>query len=164
MKKTIATIGVATAAAVSGVGLALAGPSLAQTTTDVEPDAVETQEGTDGTEAEGRRGERSRGDRDGRGCNKVGGEVAEILGLEADEIRSRLDAGETLADIAEAEGVDPDALVEAMVAQATERLDDKVAEGRLTEDEAADKLASKTDRITDKVYGDDDADTDEADA
>jgi uncharacterized protein YidB (DUF937 family) len=85
--------------------------------------------------------------------------VAELLGIEADELRAQLDAGSTLAEIAEANGVDPDDLVDQMVADAAERIESKVADGRITEDEAAEKLAEKTDKIEDRVFGDDDADT-----
>lgn len=53
------------------------------------------------------------------------------------------DAGlETLAAIAEANGVNPDDVVAAAMTAATERTDAAVAEGRLTEDQAAELLAA----------------------
>ncbi|MGH1492998.1 MAG: hypothetical protein ACRBK7_26990 [Acidimicrobiales bacterium] len=158
MKKTLATIGVVTATAFAGMGLAtMASAQTADDGTTDEGNTI-TEDGTEDSGTEDRDGRR--GNRDGkRGCNKLEG-VAEILGLEVDELQAELEAGSSLAEIAEANGVDPDALVDQMVADATERVEAKVAEGRITEDEAADKLAEKSDRIEDRVFGNDDADAD----
>ncbi len=155
MKKTLATIGVVTATAFAGLGVAtVASAQVDEGSTDTGTDTESVEEGNED------RGER--GERRGRGgCNKLEG-VAELLGMEADELRAELDAGATLADIAEANGIDPDVLVDQMVADATERVESKVAEGRITEDEAAEKLAEKTERIEDRVFGEDDVDTSEA--
>ncbi len=153
MKKTLATIGATTAFAIAGLGLASV--ASAQTTdqddSQTDGDAETTETAPDEGRTDGRRGE-GRGHGRG-GCGSEA--LAEMLGLEVDELRAQLDAGATLAEIAEANGVDPDELVDQMVADATERIEDKVAEGRLTEDEAADKLADKAERIEDRVFGDD---------
>jgi hypothetical protein len=157
MKKTLVTIGATTALAFAGLGVA----SVASAQVDGTDGADSTENGTtiteDGERTErGERGER-RG-RNGRGCGPSEA-VAEILGMEQDELRAELEGGATLAEIAEANGVDPDDLVDQLVADATERIDEKVAEGRIDEAEAAEKLADKTERIEDKVYGTDTADT-----
>jgi lambda repressor-like predicted transcriptional regulator len=52
--------------------------------------------------------------------------AAEVLGLEVDALQERLQAGETLADIAEAEGVDVDTLIDALVDDARTRITDMV--------------------------------------
>lgn len=153
MKKTLATIGITSALAFAGLGVATV--ASAQTAdSDADTDNAESTESTEERTRDGRRGA-GRGHRGGGGC----GNVAELLGLEPEELRAQLDAGATLAEVAEANGVDADELVDLMVAEATERLDEKVADGRLTEDEAAERLADKAERIEDRVFGDDDADS-----
>lgn len=80
-------------------------------------------------------------------------EIAEILGMTTEELRTALSEDQTLADIAAANGVAVDDLVAVIVDGITERLDSAVADGRLTEDEAAEKLAEATERATDAVNG-----------
>ena len=48
------------------------------------------------------------------------------------QLRTRLEAGDSLADIAEAEGVTVDAVVEALVDAATAKIDEAVAAGDLS--------------------------------
>lgn len=96
------------------------------------------------------------GDRGRRGPGKFARSevLADLLGLDADDLRGQLRSGSTLAEIAAANGVDSDTLVEALVAQAVERIDAAVAAERITEDQAADKLADIETRIADKINGD----------
>lgn len=82
------------------------------------------------------------------------GAVLDTLGVSAEDLRTALADGQTLAEVAEANGVDVDTLVDAMVAEVTERLDQAVENERLTEDEAAEKLADASERITGLVNGD----------
>ncbi len=165
MKKTLATIGATTTLALGGLGLA--SMASAQTAESTDVDTTATDDGTT-EEREGRRGNRGDGRRGHHGdCGARGEAVAELLGIEAEDLRAQLEAGSTLAEIAEANGVDPDDLVDQLVADVTERLDEKVADGRLTEDEAAEKLAEKAERIEDRVFGDHsdgDPDSDDADS
>ncbi len=79
--------------------------------------------------------------------------VTELLGIEADTLRAELQAGATLAEVAEANDVTTDDLVAALVADAMERIDEAVAEGRITADEAAEKEAQLTERVTARVNG-----------
>lgn len=87
------------------------------------------------------------------GCGKNLDAVAEAIGISADELQAELDNGSTIAEVAEANGVDVDDVIDAMLASAEERIDAKVAEGRITEEEAAEKLERKTDKITNRVNG-----------
>ena len=80
--------------------------------------------------------------------------VLEVLGIDADALRDALADGRTLAEIAEANGTTAQAVVDAMVAGVRERLDQAVDDGRLTEEEAAAKLAEITEHITGVVNGD----------
>lgn len=104
----------------------------------VEPAAQDAQ-GTDDAER-------------GRGCGN-GEAVAEALGLTADEVGAARAAGSTIADLAAAQGVDADVVIQALVDAKAERLDEKVAAGELTAEEAAQRLANAEQRATDRVNG-----------
>ena len=60
--------------------------------------------------------------------------------------------GETIAEIAAANGSSGEAVVEALVAQLQERLDAAVAADRITAAEAAEKLADATERLNTLVF------------
>lgn len=94
------------------------------------------------------RGERREGRQERRQAPEA---VQELLGLSAEELREQLRAGSTLGDIATAQGIDPQDIVDAIVAEMTERVDAAVAEGRLDADAAAEKLADAQERIADRV-------------
>lgn len=79
--------------------------------------------------------------------------AAELIGIEADELRSALQDGQTLAEVAEENGVEAQDVIDSMVASLSERLDAKVESGDITAEEAAEKLAEKTERISNKVNG-----------
>ncbi len=78
-------------------------------------------------------------------------ELAELLGVDAAELAEQLRSGSTLAEVAEANGVDVSVVVDAMVAQANERIDAAVEDGRLTEDEAAERRAEVEEKVAEKV-------------
>jgi urease gamma subunit len=67
--------------------------------------------------------------------------VAEALGLEADALIDELQDGKTVAEIAEAQGVDLADVVAALTADYAERLADEVADGDLTQAQADAMLA-----------------------
>lgn len=116
---------------------------------DVGPDADDAE-----GEREGRRGHRG-------GCNLE--DIAAAIGIEEDALRAELDAGQSIADVAEANGVDSAVIVDLLVDQAEERIAQKVEDGRITEEEAAEKLADVEERAEDRVErvrGDNDDDTD----
>jgi polyhydroxyalkanoate synthesis regulator phasin len=78
-------------------------------------------------------------------------EVADAIGIEPDELSDALLDGQTIAEVATANGVEPQAVIDALVAAAEARLDELVADGRLDEQEAATRLARMTERITEAV-------------
>jgi len=79
--------------------------------------------------------------------------IGEFLGLTGDEIREALQGGSTLAEIAGANGSSGDELTAFLVADAEERLDEAVAEGRIDETEKDEKLAEIAERIAAMVEG-----------
>lgn len=86
-----------------------------------------------------------------RGCDLD--EAAEAIGISEDELQTALDSGATIAEVAEANGVDRAVVIDAMVDAKAERIEAKVAEGRITQEEADAKLAQTESRITDRVTG-----------
>jgi hypothetical protein len=77
--------------------------------------------------------------------------AATYLGLTQDELRTALESGKSLAQVAQDEGKSVDGLVDALVAAAKERLDADVAAGRLTDAQRQSMLADLQDRITELV-------------
>jgi polyhydroxyalkanoate synthesis regulator phasin len=94
----------------------------------------------------GGHGQRGHGHR-GQGLEAA----AEALGMDQAELRDQLRDGSTLAEIAEAQGVEVQVVIDALVAEAEAHLDEKVAEGDLTQEEADERLAEISERITDRV-------------
>ncbi len=77
--------------------------------------------------------------------------IAELLGLEPDELGDLIRDGQSLADVATAQGVDVQTVIDALVNAAKEHLDEAVTNERLTQEEADAKLAEITERITEMV-------------
>jgi hypothetical protein len=77
--------------------------------------------------------------------------LTDLLGIDARELRTQLRDGTTLAEIAEAQGVDVSDVVDVLVAEVEERLDNAVERGRIDQERADRKLADATERITDLV-------------
>jgi polyhydroxyalkanoate synthesis regulator phasin len=77
--------------------------------------------------------------------------AATALGVTADELRTELSSGKTIAQVASDKGVDVQTVINAMAAQAKTHLDEEVASGEHTQAEADQKLADLTQRITDSV-------------
>lgn len=96
---------------------------------------------------------RGLGGHGGRGGIGAGGldAAAEAIGVTKQELRSALRDGKSLARVAADEGVSKDALVTALVKAAQARLDEAVAEGRLTRARADERKADLEERITEAV-------------
>ncbi|MGH9133274.1 MAG: hypothetical protein ACRDZZ_05000 [Ilumatobacteraceae bacterium] len=86
---------------------------------------------------------------DGFGLDR--GEIADLFGLEPSELRDLVRDGQSLADVATAHGVDVQTVIDTFVNAAEEHLDRAVTNGRLTQEEADEKLAELTERITEMV-------------
>ena len=147
-------------------GLAVAGPALAEDATGTSAveritealaglvdDGSITQEQAD--EVAATLAESGIGGPSGRGGHGPGRDfsvAAETLGMSEDELRAALQAdGTTLARIAEDQGVEADALVDALVTAGEERIADAVADGRITQEEADERLADLEALITERV-------------
>ena len=75
------------------------------------------------------------------------GELAELVGTDNETLRAALKEGQTLAEIAEANGVEVQAVIDALAERANERIDAALEAEKLSEDEAASKRAEVVDRV-----------------
>lgn len=132
----------------TGAGFVLGVPGLTSAAGDVETDSID-ERSSDGAE-DGVDGRHGRGK--GKGGKMRSPEtLATALGVDTETLRSEFAAGKSIADIAAEQGIAIDTVVAALVADLEEHLNEHVADGSLTEDEAAEKLASAEDRISEKV-------------
>lgn len=82
----------------------------------------------------------------------VGSEaLTDLLGIDAEELRTQVRGGATLAEIAQAQGIEVQAVVDELVAELDERLTNAVENGRIDQAEADQKLADAEVKITDMV-------------
>ena len=132
----------------TGAGFVLGVPGLTSAAGDVETDSID-ERSSDGAKdgADGRHG-RGKGKGGKMGSPET---LATALGVDTETLRSEFAAGKSIADIAAEQGIAIDTVVAALVADLEEHLNEHVADGSLTEDEAAEKLASAEDRISEKV-------------
>lgn len=103
------------------------------------------------TSMPGRGGHGDMGGRGHGGRAFDGTVVADALGITADELRTALQDGQSIADVAAAQGVDVQVVIDALVAEAETRIAQGVTDGRFTQEEADAKLTELTDRITERV-------------
>lgn len=77
--------------------------------------------------------------------------TAEATGMSHEEVVAALADGQTFAQIAEAAGVDPKAIVDAFVTERKEMLQEAVSEGRLTQEQADQMLEEMTEHISERL-------------
>jgi hypothetical protein len=79
--------------------------------------------------------------------------VATILKLTETELKTQLDSGKSLAEVAKAQSVNVSAVINVIVAEMKAHIAEEVASGELTQAQADAKLAEATVRATDMVNG-----------
>jgi len=77
--------------------------------------------------------------------------IADAVGVSVDELQVARQAGQSLADIAAANGASVDSLIDTLVDMKTASIDAKVADGTITQAEADEKLAGLSERVTERV-------------
>ena len=77
--------------------------------------------------------------------------AAEALGISEDELWEALDGGKTIAQLAEAKGVDVQTVIDAMVAAENAFIDQLVAEGEIDEAEAEEWRSETVEFVTEMV-------------
>ena len=76
-----------------------------------------------------------------RGHQPVEDVLDEVLGISHDELHVRMDSGQNLATVAEDVGIDPQTLIDAMVAKYSPAVDGLLADGTITQEQADQYLA-----------------------
>lgn len=81
------------------------------------------------------------------GKSRLGGkidltEVGKVLGLSADELKSSLSDGKSLADVAKEKGVDAQKVIDAITTSLKNEINQAVKDGKLTQEEADKRLAN----------------------
>ena len=79
--------------------------------------------------------------------------AATVLGMTVDDLRTELKDGKSLADVAEAKGINVDELTADLLAQVKTQLDGLVGEGKLTQ-EQADSIYAQTESNIDQIVSD----------
>jgi hypothetical protein len=77
--------------------------------------------------------------------------AASVIGVTEDELRTALEGGATLAQVAEGKGVSQATLVEKLVADRKTRIAEAVKAGTITQAQADEKIAGLQERITERV-------------
>ncbi|MFV1992209.1 MAG: hypothetical protein ACC652_15860 [Acidimicrobiales bacterium] len=75
-------------------------------------------------------------------------EMAELLGVDAQDLADSLKSGSSLTEIAEENGVDTEVIVDAIVDRQTKRLNNAVENGRISEERAAELAENSEERAT----------------
>ncbi|ACT04514.1 hypothetical protein [Paenibacillus sp. JDR-2] len=79
--------------------------------------------------------------------------LAKLLGLTSDELKTALKDGQTLAAIADKQGVNVQSVIDLEVSAVKAKLDEALASGKLTQEEYDAKLKAVTDEVTKQVNG-----------
>ena len=93
------------------------------------------------------------GGRDGQRGGPGAEAAATALGISADDLRTELQSGKSIADVASEKSVDVQTVIDAMIADLKTHLDEEVASGTHTQAEADQRLADATEHITAMVNG-----------
>lgn len=121
MRKTTSTLtSLVAAGALTAFGLGLAPAVMAAVPSDSVTATSATAAADAGTQQRAREGHGPRGERPGLET------IMSVLDLTEDELKAAREAGTTLAELAEQQGVDVADLIDALVADAEERITDYV--------------------------------------
>jgi hypothetical protein len=143
-------------ARIAQVEQALKDGTITQEQADAAKEAIESGEARGFGPGFGPRG----GDFGGHGHGPRGGmgldAAAGYLGLSDDALRTELESGKSLATIAGEQGKSVEGLKSAMLQDATAKLDEALAAGRITADDRAamlERLSAMIDRVVERVPG-----------
>lgn len=89
-----------------------------------------------------------------RGHQPVEDVLDEVLGITHEELHVRMEAGQGLAEVAEDLGVDPQELIDGMVAKYAVAIDTLLADGTITQEDADQYLADLEEAFTFRVTWD----------
>ena len=128
-------------AAGAGLGMMLAGLGIATAQTGGSGPPTTTTVPADGERRPGRH----------HGVKVSLAVAANAIGIGEDELRTALRSGQSIAQVARSRNVDVQKVIDAIVADARQRIAEKVQSGDLTQAQADERLANLTQRVTDMV-------------
>jgi hypothetical protein len=139
--------------ATTAAGLALAAGSIAVATlspigTALAQDGTQTAPTTQSQPADGQRDHKHLRRIVARAGIK---DAAGVIGIEPQELVTALRGGQSIAQVATAHGVDPQAVIDKLVADASARIDQGVANGKLSAEKAAEIKGKLPERVTKAV-------------
>lgn len=79
--------------------------------------------------------------------------AASTIGVSSQDLKAALEAGKSVADVAREHNVDPQKVIDALVAEGTKKIDDAVTSGKLPADKAEAARSRITDGVTKAVNG-----------
>jgi ribosomal protein S20 len=79
--------------------------------------------------------------------------AATTIGITQDQLKTELQSGKSIADVAKAHSVDPQKVIDALTAAANKKLDDAVTAGTITSDQATKIKSNLSQMITAMVNG-----------
>jgi hypothetical protein len=141
------------------LGPASADPSSSATTDAATTDAATTDAAasdaatTDAATTDAAAGDAANPAPAAAACGNGLAAVAEAIGVSTADLRAALRDGQTLAEIARANDVEPQAVIDVLVANGTERLDAAVAAGLIDQATADERKAGLPDRAANLVNG-----------
>ncbi|TRZ74469.1 MAG: hypothetical protein D4R95_00835 [Actinobacteria bacterium] len=144
-------VGSAIVAAMGVIGLGVIGNANAQSTKSAATNASSMSLSSGMSEGTHDRLPGMGGGMGGHGPRKDVAGIAAILNLSESDLKSQVQSGKTLAQIATAQGVDVKLVIDAIVASMKSHLADAVTSGKLTQAEADTKLADVTTKVTEMV-------------
>ena len=74
--------------------------------------------------------------------------AADAIGVTVDDLKQGIKSGTTVAAQAQAKGVEPQTVIDALVNEMTTHITSDVADGKLTQTEADERIANATERIS----------------
>ncbi|WP_139488524.1 hypothetical protein [Brevibacillus dissolubilis] len=86
-----------------------------------------------------------------KGFGKDNTELLTLLKLDEEGLKTQLQAGKSLAEIAEAQGVSKDSVIELIKKQNNERIDQAVTDGKLTAEQAAELKAQFDSKVAEMI-------------
>ncbi|MDI4649535.1 SHOCT domain-containing protein [Cohnella hashimotonis] len=146
--KKLAVTSLALAVAVFGSAVSIGSAFAATTKTNGA--AAQTQAATSATSTTPSKGE---GQHRGGGfrADWNNADVAALLNLTEDQLKTQLTAGKTLSDIAAAQGVDAQKVQDLIVSAMTKRLDSRLADGKITQTQYDEQKATLAARAADAL-------------
>ncbi len=122
----------------------------AQSGSDDGNEIIDADNGKETADHSNGKGKKDKSPRNGKKFH-VMGEVMESLGLDKTDLRDGIKAGQTFGEIAEANGISSETVVQTIVDVLTDKLNEAVSEGKITGDEALEKASHIQERAEETV-------------